>query len=380
VRILHWLNAYLPEVGGIQTLCAQLLPLQIARGHDVLMLTAHGRQSMPDRTMQGPFEVCRVDGIHSVAARDPGRVLRAKLAIGRILDEFSPQVIHFHPTGPETLHYLQHDRRLHRPTVVTVHNNYAEAGVDLSSSSSFGAVLDCADQVAAVSNDARRWICEQRPELAGRVSTVWNGVPVTEAAPTPLPWNPPRIAYIGRITVEKRVDLLLDAFARVAARHPEVVLSIAGDGLPSVVRQLEGRVTSLGLDDRVTFHGRLDSGEVPPLLEEATLQVLCSTREGLPMILLEAARQGRPSLVTDVGGCKEMVLDGETGIVVPAEDVGALAEAMAAMLTDRHRTERMAAAAARRLRDEFSLERCADRYDLLYLKALETARPRRVQA
>jgi hypothetical protein len=80
LRVLHWLNTFLPDPGGIQSFCAELIPALIGRGHEVLLLTAHTGASLPDHSKHGQIEVRRVDSLLAVVDRDPGRILRANEA------------------------------------------------------------------------------------------------------------------------------------------------------------------------------------------------------------------------------------------------------------------------------------------------------------
>ena len=130
MRVLQWLNTFLPDPGGIQSFCAELIPELIGRGHEVLLLTAQTGASLPDHSMHGQIEVRRVDSLLALVDRDPGRILRAKIEIDHIVGSFSPDVIHLHPCGPELVYFHQIRKKRPIPTVVTVHNNYSSIDAD----------------------------------------------------------------------------------------------------------------------------------------------------------------------------------------------------------------------------------------------------------
>ena len=364
MKVLHWLNTFLPDIGGIQTFCADLIPELTHRGHEVLLLTAHTGVPLPDHSMHGGIEIRRVDSLRALAKQDPGRILRAKFEIAHIVDSFDPDLIHLHPCGPELVYFHQIRRKRPIPTVLTLHNNYSSIDVDFGRTGSFGRVFGPAERIATVSDDARRWLLSLRPELATKTSTIHNGLPLTNREPVPLPWDPPRLLYVGRIEEQKRLDVLIHAFANVASNHADVCLQIAGDGTRlGVVTEL---ARSLGLAERIEFLGAVELESVPSLLDKATMLVMSSDFEGLPIVLLEAARQGRPAVATAVGGVSEVVADGETGLLVEPDTPDALAGAIRTLLEAPRRAQQFGAAARRSFAANFALDACAASYERLY--------------
>ena len=368
MRVLQWLNTFLPDPGGIQSFCAELIPELIGRGHEVLLLTAHTGVSLPDHSMHGRIEIRRVDSLRALVERDPGRMLRAKIEIDHIVGSFSPDVIHLHPCGPELVYFDQIRKKRPIPTVVTVSNNFSSIEADFGPDGSFGRVFEPARRIATVSDDARRWLLSVRPELAAKTSTIHYGLPVTGAEPAPLPWHPPRLLFRGRIAAHTRLDVLIRAFAAAASAHAGVRLQIAGDGTRlGAVRDL---ARSVGLDERIDFLGPVDGESVPGLLDGATMLVMSSDFEGLPIVLLETARQGRPAVATAVGGVPEAVLHGETGLLVEPDAPDALAGAITTLLDDPGRAQQFGDAARRYFMANFSLETCATSYERLYEAAV----------
>jgi len=136
---------------------------------------------------------------------------------------------------------------------------------------------------------------------------------------------------MGRLTEEKGFDLLLHAFARVAPRHPDWRLMIVGKG--PLREQLEAQARMLGLDGKVTFTGEL----VDPFaaFRAADLFVFSSRFEGFGNALVEALACGLPAISFDcVAGPSEIIRDGEDGIIVPRDDVAALAKAIDRLMSD----------------------------------------------
>jgi len=137
--------------------------------------------------------------------------------------------------------------------------------------------------------------------------------------------------FLGRLQIEdKGLDLLLLALARLAG-PPVVCLEIAG-GPAEMIRTLKARAAELGLEDRVEFLGEVD--DAAAVLARWDLLVLPSRREGFGLVLVEAMAAGRPVIASRAGGIPEVVEDGVTGLLVPVDDVPALAAALERLAGD----------------------------------------------
>jgi glycosyltransferase involved in cell wall biosynthesis len=153
-----------------------------------------------------------------------------------------------------------------------------------------------------------------------------------ESAPLP---DRPVVLFVGVLERYKGVDVLAEAWPQVLACVPDAELHAVGDG------PLAATVESLG----VPWDRRLESSEVARALDESSLLVLPSRSEGLPRIVIEAFCRGRGVVGTRVGGVPDIVEDGTSGLLVPAEDPQALADALVRLLTDRPLLERLSAGA-----------------------------------
>jgi glycosyltransferase involved in cell wall biosynthesis len=177
----------------------------------------------------------------------------------------------------------------------------------------------------------------------------------------------PRFLSVGRLIPIKGHDVLLRAFARVLDRRPDARLAIAGHG--QLEQELRSLSASLGLEGAVSFLGQVSPAQA--LIEEASVVVVPSRGEGFGMVALEAMERGRPVVATAVGGLGDLVRDGVTGLLVPAEDAEALAAAMLALADDPARAEAMGAAGRVRALEAFEQARCTDRTEALYRSWLE---------
>lgn len=200
--------------------------------------------------------------------------------------------------------------------------------------------------------------------------TIPNGVPQTAARPALD--GPPTVAFAGRLVPKKGVGTLLEAMERVVARVPDARLAIAGDG--PLRGELEARAAALGLRESVTFLGHLPRPEAERALAGAWVQAVPSVwEEPFGLVTAEAAMRGTAVVVSDRGGSAEIVRPGETGLLVPPGDAGALADALARILGNRDEAERMGTAARRVALAELTEDRAVERFLEVYARLLPSA-------
>ncbi|MBF0624388.1 MAG: TIGR03088 family PEP-CTERM/XrtA system glycosyltransferase [Magnetococcales bacterium] len=230
----------------------------------------------------------------------------------------------------------------------------------------------------AVSRDLERWLVQRVAIPAHKVCFIGNGVDLTRFRPRPeavdaaLPWPgflPPGaflIITVGRFWPVKDQANLLRAFARLLQNsrpgQPPCRLLLVGGGL------LEGELTALAGELQVRESVRLAGyqEDVPGLLARAHLFVLPSLAEGMPLTVLEAMAAGLAVVATRVGGVPDLVVEGETGTLVPPGDPDALAVAMAGYVADPALARRQGARGRQRVEELFSLEEMVAHYDRLY--------------
>jgi glycosyltransferase involved in cell wall biosynthesis len=184
--------------------------------------------------------------------------------------------------------------------------------------------------------------------------TLWPGAtsPLTE----------PVVVAIGRLELEKRYDRLVDAFASMAADRPQWSLRIYGEG--SLREELQERIDRHGLGDRARLMGSTD--DVESALRDASVLALSSEQEGLPLVLAEAMASGVPCVAFDCApGIREIIRDGEDGLVVRLRDVPAMATALGRLADDPDLRRRMGAAARRNI-ERFRLDTVLDQWERLF--------------
>ena len=176
--------------------------------------------------------------------------------------------------------------------------------------------------------------------------------------------DPLRILCVGRAVEKKGHDILLDALARLPADLHWRLAHVGGGALTGALAK---RAAGLGIADRVDWLGALPQGDVLDLYRRADLFALASRvgsdgdRDGLPNVLMEAQSQALACVATRVSAIPELVLDGETGVLVPPEDAAALCGAIAALARDPQRRLALGRAGEARVRTRFSFAAGIDR-------------------
>jgi glycosyltransferase involved in cell wall biosynthesis len=197
------------------------------------------------------------------------------------------------------------------------------------------------------------------------IRTVYNGVDPEAFPPVEAEPDVPTVAWAGRIDPIKDLETLIQAFALVHKQIPEARLRLFGGSPPgnkAYVEHCRGLAERLGIGAVTSFEGRID--KIRDAYVAGHVVVLSSISEGFPYTVIEAMTCGRPCVATDVGGVSEAV--GDTGIVVPPRDPGAMAAACVQLLTDHSRRQRLGAAARRRVLEFFTLDKAIDTFDELY--------------
>lgn len=228
------------------------------------------------------------------------------------------------------------------------------------------------DSYITVSEDLRHWLTGVvgiRPE---KVQTIINGVDTQRFHPDERSrvrvahaFDPRQVVIgtVGRLDPVKDQQLLLRAFASLKGCHRDLVLLIVGHG--PCREELEKLARDLRLGPECRFMGlRTDTPEMYNLLD---VFVLPSIAEGISNTILEAMASGLPVVATAVGGNRELVVSGETGALVPAQDAGDLAAAIERYIESPALRLRHGAAGRKRAIEAFDLARMVSRYEAAYL-------------
>lgn len=208
-----------------------------------------------------------------------------------------------------------------------------------------------------------------------RIRVLPNPVPIPRVGRSTSRDGPLELLFLGRLGVRKGVYDLLQALPRIRARCPAVHLCCAGDG---DIEQVTEAVRRLGLSEAVTVAGWVEADAKEALLKRASVFVLPSYNEGLPVAVLEAMAYGLPVVATRVGGIPDTVRDGLDGFLVDAGDTEALADAVVRLAEEPGLRQRMGRAARGRAMGEFAADVVVARLEAIYREVL--ARPAEAEA
>ncbi len=189
-----------------------------------------------------------------------------------------------------------------------------------------------------------------------------------QAVPEVAGETAPALLFVGRLRLRKGVEVLLRALALLRAEGRVPRLRIAGDGEHRAA--LESAAARFGVRDQVDFLGRRRAGEIRWLLERSAALVVPSVYEGMPLVILEAMVAGVPVVASRVSGIPEVVLDPETGWLVPPEDPPALAMALGELLAAPEAAQRRGESGRRRLDERYRPEVVAGLWEAIVVAAL----------
>jgi glycogen(starch) synthase len=288
------------------------------------------------------------------------------MSVGRAVTElkrqYNPDLTHLH-FGAMSYMHVQTQSTVCVPTLTTVH---ALPESSLTEDSLLRKVVHESRAVNAVSAKGHRLLRSAFPGVADRLSHIYYGLaPSADAAVEVVPpsFEEPVFLCLGRLAVQKGFDLALKAFARIGKVIPRARLMV-GEGVEeAALKQLSA---TLGIADRVDFTGSVPPRAVYEAINKATIVLLPSRFEGLPLVALQAARMQRPIVSSNVDGLPELVVDQESGVVLKENNELELANAIIALMRDPQKVIAMGKAAAQRFEARFGFDHCVDQYEKLY--------------
>lgn len=238
-----------------------------------------------------------------------------------------------------------------------------------------------AHRVTAVAEPVREFLRDSVGIPERKLVTIQNGVDVARFE-SAKPLDRSRvgctdrefvIGCVARLSREKGHAVLLEAFQRMHAVHPNARLLLIGEGEEGV--RLKASADRLGLNGAVRFLGLRE--DVPELLATCDAVVLPSLEEGFPMVLLEAMAAGKAVVATQVGAIPGLIRAGDTGMLVPPGDPTALADAMSWLLDDASLRRRLGGRGQALVRDTFGFDKTISQYDQVYQAVLSNDRGHR---
>jgi glycosyltransferase involved in cell wall biosynthesis len=340
----------LAETGGAQTYVAQLLPA-LTEQYDVIV-AAHGAGPLQDAARAAGARFVPLDHVRRpIGLRD----LAGIWELYRLFRRERPDIVHLNSSKVGALGRLAAAAARVPVRIFTVHG-WSFAPHDGVSEQGYRLLERALSPLAwtiCVSEGERA----RAPWLNGRAIVIPNAVDVASMPVAHPNGGPPTIVTVGRLVMPKSFWILGDAL-RLLPAGPRRVL-VAGEGPQAKYLSDIPGVELLG-----------DRDDVPELLAQGDLFVLSTLSEGMPISVLEAMAAGLPVVASAVGGIPEIVVDGETGLLVPPCDPAPLADAIRDLLGDRELRLRMGEAGRRRAVELFDVPRFRRDHLTLYDRLL----------
>lgn len=360
MKIAHVVDSM--EIGGAETLVAQLCRLQRQQGHDPSVYAILTLGPLGDQLRAEGFTVQAQVGRHLTGSTRN---------FYRIFKSLKPDVVHLHNPTP-TVYAALAARVTGAASIVSTRHSLVAPPYNLVRELKYCVAAGFCDWVVGICDATAENIREIHSVPARKITRVYNGaLPMVGAAKDKWPQkNGFTLVYVGRLEPVKNHALLLNAFSLALASQPELRLWMVGDG--SGRERLERLAAELEVTAQVRFWGQ--QLDVAPFFSAADAFIMSSKSEGLPISLLQAFSLGVPAIVTDVGGMAEVVRLAQAGIIVPADDSSGMAEAILKMAVKDAERAQYSTNAEAAFQGRFSLQTMADAYMDLYRN---TSRARR---
>ncbi len=377
LNVAFFASAFYPHLGGVEELVRQLAHAYRKAGMNPIVVTNRWPPSLPAHeeyegipvyrlTMRGPEGSWK----NRLKYQLTHRAVRKKML--DLLVRHRIDLLHVQCVSINGYYALLARQALRLPLVVSAQGELTMDADRLYERSPFmnqmlRKLLRKADHITACSGNTLAELEQYYGAPFGeRASVVYNGIELdnfTESAP--YSHSRPYILGIGRLVPQKGFDLLLRAFAQCGVRDHDLLL--AGEGTERVT--LERLAGELGIQERVRFLGRADRPTAVSLFTGCAFFVLPSRHEPMGIVNLEAMAAGKAVLAAHVGGVPEIVLDGKTGRLFPAENVDCLAAGIAQFASDPDLCMRFGQAGQARSR-QFAWPAIAEQYQEVYRAAL----------
>ena len=335
-------------------------------------MASHGRARLqPDDTTYEGIPVRRFHFWQALSRREPSLIAAIRREISVLIKDFQPDVIHYNFSGYTAYFQLAVAKTCRAPLLLVLHSSLF--GRETGSDTVLGKLMSSADWVTAVSRSTMDDARAIAKEIGGRSSVIYNGLTLRACDPSPLPWAEPRLMVIGRLAFEKGFDVAIAALKLLRERFPRLTLHLVGDGPERAA--LQRQASDLGIEQSVEFVGMVPNRMIPGLLKLATIVLIPSrSRESFSLVAIEAAQMGRPVVAAAAGGLREVVREGETGLLVELESPQSIATAVGTLLANPQRTGKMGNYAREWARNAFGLDRLMGEYETVY-RRLAAAKP-----
>lgn len=357
------------QCGGAERVLVMLAQGFLDRGYTVNVVTLAGKErdfyTLPVGVTRVALDVMgNSSNLFEAASKNLTRLTRLRQAVTQINPDL---IISF--IARENISLLLALWGTKYPVFVTEHNDQRFRALPQPWSMIRRLVYPKAATVVSVSEGVNQyfsWLPEQQKAVIYNPFIIPDSLTEAINLPVGIDSNKKWLISMGRLIEQKGFDYLLTAYAQISDRFPDWQLLILGDG--ELRQQLSEQKENLQLGDRVIFTGRIKNPFA--LMNQAELFVMASRFEGFPMAHGEALASGLPVIATDCpSGPSEIIRDGIDGILIPSQNVDALAQAMADLMADKKQRQALASKATE-VTQRFSITKVIDDWESLFANHL----------
>ncbi len=361
MRILLWSTNYYPYIGGIERLVHNLGCELIRQGHLVLVLTDAPRQNRVAHDNIDGVRIIRLPFTEALLTKHLPLIKETIQTVMEVITGFRADLVHIHGWYESMAFYqFRVAEKLPLPFFLTIHGLLEQIHYRTLACQR---LLTLCQTVSVVSNSLKHALHEEGITHKD-LRVIYNGSLISSEPPKPLIGRVNKLVCVGRLSTEKGFETALYALKLLQPAHPTLQLTIAGGGpLYAVLTNL---INDLGLHSQVKLLDYVPPHEVDALIDQNDVVLMPSTYESFGLVALEASLRGRPVIAGCVDGLKEVVLHGETGLLVPPGDPVALADGLKQLIDNPDRVVEMGKNGYQRGVNCFSLGAMAANYLAMY--------------
>ena len=333
MRILVVIYEFPPIGGGGGRAAYDICKDLVARGHEVVVLTAH-MQGLPFEEIQDGIGVVRIQSLRKEAFRATFTVMLAYIISGlwaglSLIRLYRPEIIHAHFAVPSGALAGALSILTGIPYVLTAHLGDVPGGVPDKTGKWFRWLMpftypiwNCAKRIVAVSEYTRQLALQH---YTVEISVIPNGADVKLLAPAKIKLNQPvRLVFAGRFVHQKNPLVVIQILSQI--RDLEWHCAMLGDG--PLFEEVKLEIGRNGMEDRFDLPGWITPQEVLDWFSKSDILFMPSLSEGLPVVGVQALAKGLALVVSDIGGFIDLVDDGKNGFLIDTDDLMKFEEAL----------------------------------------------------
>jgi glycosyltransferase involved in cell wall biosynthesis len=369
MRILQVSPYFYPHVGGVESHVMDLSQELASRGHEVHVLTTN-MGKMPERETMQDFDIIRLKPM-SIVFKTP-----IVPRIQRMVSRMNADMVHSHSPPPLSSYYATKGcKTSHSPHVITYHCDVEipsrlgklVAGFYRRTYESY--TVKRADKIIVTSGSyhaTSRTVWKYHPDIipntvdAGRFNPKNDGSKIREKHG--IGPEEPTVLFVGRIVWHKGIEHLMEA-SRILRKVKFLVVG-SGENL----KKYRAKAKTMGVEDRVIFTGRLSWSALPRYYAACDVFTLpsISRLEAFGIATLEAMATGKPVVVADIPGVREVIEDGKHGLIFDVMDAEDLAKKISILLNDPDMRKRMGDEGRKKVEEQFIISKVADQVEKVY--------------